>query len=110
MSLSFPLSFNDWLSIFLSRKDPRKLKNTLARVQKSKSVSEKDAWGAVAACAVAGWMNGCKPPGIPAELVNWASKKGPDRELLLLAIEVLERLPRKYAFEAEYAISLATVH
>lgn len=109
MSLPFPSSFNAWVSGFSDRKDIRKLKSALSKAKKKK-VSEKEAWEAVAACAIVGCMNGENPSGISGELSAWAQAKGSSQELLELALEVIERLPRVYRVEAQYAVSLATVH
>lgn len=110
MNLPFPPSFDAWLTGFSERKDTRKLRSVLSKAKKAKKLSEKDAWEAVAACAVVGAMNGCNPPGIPPKLMAWAQAKGADRELLELATEVLERVPRAHRVEMAFVISLATVH
>jgi hypothetical protein len=110
MSPPFPTTFTVWVAGFSERRDARKLKSLLSKAKKQKRLSEKEAWGAVAACAVVGCMNGSPHPGIPPKVISWAEEKGADRELLELAIEVLERVPLRYKVEVEYAIGLATIH
>jgi hypothetical protein len=121
MSLALPSEFNDALESFNSRKDPRRLSSAFKKVNSTKTSTHQDSWWCLAAGLIVALMGNKNSEQLITDLgltetatlkaiIKWGKKKNSDRDLLALALETIERLPRKHKFENQHAIAVGNLY